>query len=58
MAKVKRDVPIVPDSSAPIIEINAPTPTTRLPIHAKTGEKLRIFAAATTNGACEEARVG
>ena len=53
IAKVNRDVPIVPDSSAPIIEIIAPTPTIRLPIHAAAGEKLRIFEAASTNGACE-----
>jgi hypothetical protein len=57
MAKANLDVPIVPDSSTPSIEANAPKVSIKPPSIERVGEKLRALAAARLKGAVDAARV-
>ena len=51
MAKASLEVPIVPDSSTPRMEANAPNVRMNPPTNARVGEKLRALAAAKLSGA-------
>jgi hypothetical protein len=57
MAKANLDVPIVPDSSTPRIDANAPKVSINPPIIERVGEKLSALVAARLKGAVEAARL-
>jgi len=57
IAYANLEVPIVPDSSAPIIEIRAPTPTTTAPNADRSMDPPKTLVATAISGAGDEAKV-
>ena len=57
IARANLDVPIVPDSSAPMIETSAPNARIKPPMIERVGDRLSTLDAAIVKGAVEEAKV-